>query len=187
VCFNTKTERKRRSFGLCASVYPCGFIDNIQMMQSSESLTLISIIVADSVHKNSNLRFIGYDFACGLYRHINGLRAISGEFEENIQRIKSLTFVVDKFHSRTHSCLKKKDCTHRWESYDELKSENSQICEQTFKFFRKLYSNLSSCSIRTCFLIYLTIIFHRNLQMEQKKNATQLQANLSKYKRKRKT
>jgi hypothetical protein len=183
-CLNSKPKKKRRSCGISAAIYPCGYISNIMMMQSSENLRQISIQVADVLSKDQSIKFVGYDFACGLAKHILKISSAKPEHQAMIGRLRAVNYVVDRFHQGSHSCHKENSCPYKWEAYEELNQVNSQICEQTFRQFKKLYSNLAGCSVRTCYLLYLCIHYHRNLQMENKMLSSQLEVSYSNFRMK---
>jgi hypothetical protein len=184
LCLNKSKRRLKRSCGISVATYPCGYILNVMPMLTSENLKHICIQLSD-VQKQTTFKYVGYDFSCGLGKFVHNLESKNIEHEEGLKQLKRLKFVVDRFHQKTHKCHQDEQSPYRWDSYPPLIGVNSQQCEQLFKQFKKLYSSLSSCCVRTCTLMYLIIQFHRNLQMENQQLSFQLEKNYSKLKRKR--
>lgn len=89
----------RKSGGLLVAAYPCLHIVGLSSMYSSESLTQVVLFVWRVLSYLPGIRWVLYDFACGVLRHLRvQAEAREGEHREAWKKLLALRWLVDKLH-----------------------------------------------------------------------------------------
>ena len=168
---NTEKDRDRRvnrhTCGILIALYPCGtviFFDEIFGCESKSQVYAIVLEWLATIAKDKWPSTIMYDDACHLVHIIKKIAQVyPNEYTSHFASMKCL---IDFMHFRNH---KGEKCKTECNPYDheELKTVNSQVCEQFFGRSNK-YRQVRSMNRESFILFWTYILDLNNLRREDK-------------------
>ena len=168
---NTEKDRDRRvnrhTCGILIALYPCGtviFFDEIFGCESKSQVYAIVLEWLATIAKDKRPSTILYDDACHLVHIIKKIAQVyPNEYTSHFASMKCL---IDFMHFRNHKGEKcKTDCNPY--DHEELKTVNSQVCEQFFGRSNK-YRQVRSMNRESFILFWTYILDLNNLRREDK-------------------
>ncbi|CAF1102745.1 unnamed protein product [Brachionus calyciflorus] len=147
---------KKHTAGITLGATGCGFILNFKEMIRSESLKFVSkfLIETSNLSEKNQFKFCIYDNSCHLSEYCQS-KIENGETEYSI--FKETYFVIDNFHIKNH-CRSKCTEKHSAKNFEELKSINTQICEELFSRISKSKHNTKHMG-KNHFIFYYLVLF----------------------------
>ena len=124
----SETVCGRNTHGILAAVTPCLQIVAIRSMHASESLTQVLLLVLELLAVMPGLRYVLYDNACGVVRHLRKQLATTKMTEEvakGWRLLAALAWVVDRLHWTYHRCWR--DPAGSWSVPGVAPSEHSAL------------------------------------------------------------
>ncbi|CAF1043593.1 unnamed protein product, partial [Brachionus calyciflorus] len=146
---------KKRTAGISIGATPCGIILNYKEMIRSESTTLATKFLYETVNLvNKSFKYCIYDNACHLDEHCQINLKIN---KEEYKCLKETHFVIDNFHINNH---KRPVCKTKYNSknFEDLDSLNTQICEELFSRISKFKHN-SKHQTKNHFNFFYLVLF----------------------------
>ena len=168
---NTEKDRDRRvnrhTCGILIALYRCGtviFFDEIFGCESKSQVYAIVLEWLATIAKDKRPSTILYDDACHLVHIIKKIAQVyPNEYTSHFASMKCL---IDFMHFRNHKGEKcKTDCNPY--DHEELKTVNSQVCEQFFGRSNK-YRQVRSMNRESFILFWTYILDLNNLRREDK-------------------
>ena len=161
-------QRRKRSGGILAAVFPCMYIADPQVLFGMTSLTQVFFFCLTLTCLDSRLKYIIYDNACGLLRFLrNARRALAQRTPETKHLVEQVVLAIDRFHEDGHTaCL---DPQHpgylpniRAGSHPALDGCNTQTCEESNAWIARYNGIASRMSyVNQCVFLYI-LFFYRN-------------------------
>ena len=162
------TKYYDRTAGIVAIVRPCGVVINIAEMYTNESMTQIYLFLLNTFARGkdiNNLRYLGYDRACGLYPFLVNLSKKNIYLAKYL--LKHVEFLVDRFHVKGHTetcCMpleNNPECKFHPDlpKFSELSDVNTECAEQTFRWLNRLKYGVRQMS-RYKFNFFLHEVVH---------------------------
>ena len=157
----------RHTCGILIALYPCGtviFFDEIFGCESKSQVYAIVLEWLATIAKDKRPSTIMYDDACHLVHIIKKIAQVyPNEYTSHFASMKCL---IDFMHFRNH---KGEKCKTECNPYDheELKTVNSQVCEQFFGRSNK-YRQVRSMNRESFILFWTYILDLNNLRREDK-------------------
>ena len=162
------TKYYDRTAEIVAIVRPCGVVINIAEMYTNESMTQIYLFLLNTFARGkdiNNLRYLGYDRACGLYPFLVNLSKKNIYLAKYL--LKHVEFLVDRFHVKGHTetcCMPLENnpkCKFHPDlpKFSELSDVNTECAEQTFRWLNRLKYGVRQMS-RYKFNFFLHEVVH---------------------------
>ena len=168
---NTEKDRDKRvnrhTCGILIALYPCGTVEFFDEIFGCESKSQVYAIVLEwlaTIAKDKRPSTILYDDACHLVHIIKKIAQVYPN--EYTLHFASMKCLIDFMHFRNHKGEKcKTDCNPY--DHEELKTVNSQVCEQFFGRSNK-YRQVRSMNRESFILFWTYILDLNNLRREDK-------------------
>lgn len=167
-----------RTAGTIFLCYPCGIVVAWDEMYRAESvvhvaLLILSVFGHDDFARSRKPRFVGYDRACDLDPCIRNMLDRGALPQSCATFFEGIEFVVDRFHISGHKedcCVISSDkCKFHPDlpKFDDIRNANTEICEQTFRWFNLLKANTRVMEMSHFWWYVNTLVDERNERREQ--------------------
>ena len=137
------------------------------------ALLILSVFGHDDFARSRKPRFVGYDRACDLDPCIRNMLDRGALPESCASFFAGMEFVVDRFHVTGHKedcCVITSDnCLYHPDlpKFDAIRETNTEICEQTFRWFNLLKANTRVMEMSHFWWFVNTLIDERNQRREE--------------------
>ena len=129
--FTLPCEKKARTVGLFVGMTNCGMIINFREIFNHETIQQGAAFCLDTVKKTDDwFKFVVYDDSCHLMKYVTNFSSnLFNPCSERSQILRNSTFVVDRFHFKTHTdSVCKEYCDA--DQYRELTGVNTSLIEE---------------------------------------------------------